>query len=54
MDRTKYMIIDCKRRAPKRDCTVLLCKDRATEKFFLSIQIQNTFVHAALIRLKMR
>lgn len=33
MDRTKYMIIDCKRCPPKRDCTVLLCKDRATEKF---------------------
>lgn len=33
MDRTKYMIIDCKRRPPKRDCTVLLCKDKGTDKF---------------------
>lgn len=38
MDRTKYMIIDCKRRPLKRDCTVLLCKDSLRNKRILKKQ----------------
>ncbi len=33
MDRTKYKVIHVRRKLPKQDCTVMLCKDRATDKW---------------------